>query len=285
MSAVEIVGVGMGLKARQTDGCLEVTEIVPNGPVHRSDKIRLGDVLRRVRGSSHVRQFVSLEAATQHESTLIDRICVWLVTSKLGNMMCVLVCDRFHVHVCIYFCGCVSLCDCACVRSCVRACACLCVCSYVRDPEHRPDPQVNGKEVGKTVSSARDLLMGPPGTAVSLGIVRQEALFGMDAVRVENSFVVSVLRANLPDSHHRPRSIAGLIIAEDDDDRSTPHDSMEMQIHSLRAERNAMYGRLEEANNKHLAAMEQLRMVRDENLVLREKQVCQQMMRMCPLSA
>ena len=45
------VGVGMGLRARP-DGALEVTEIVPSGPVARTNQVTLGDILRGVDGTS-----------------------------------------------------------------------------------------------------------------------------------------------------------------------------------------------------------------------------------------
>ena len=34
------------------------------------------------------------------------------------------------------------------------------------------------------MASAREILMGPPGTAVSLNITRHESLFGIEAVKV-----------------------------------------------------------------------------------------------------
>ena len=37
------------------------------------------------------------------------------------------------------------------------------------------------------MSSARELLVGPPGTAVSLNVTRHESLFGIDAVKVRLS--------------------------------------------------------------------------------------------------
>ncbi len=49
-NAVGKVGVGMGLRSRAADGSLEVTEIVPNGPVDRSANVKLGDVLLAVDG-------------------------------------------------------------------------------------------------------------------------------------------------------------------------------------------------------------------------------------------
>jgi len=41
-------GVGMGL--RECDRGLEITEILPNGPVHRAGKVRIGDILKKVDG-------------------------------------------------------------------------------------------------------------------------------------------------------------------------------------------------------------------------------------------
>jgi hypothetical protein len=41
-------GVGMGLTA--CDRGLEITEILPNGPVHRVGKVRIGDILKKVDG-------------------------------------------------------------------------------------------------------------------------------------------------------------------------------------------------------------------------------------------
>ena len=41
-------GVGMGLKA--CDRGLEITEILPNGPLHRAGKVRVGDILKKVDG-------------------------------------------------------------------------------------------------------------------------------------------------------------------------------------------------------------------------------------------
>lgn len=112
--AASTVGVGMGLRSR-ADGCLEVTEIVPNGPVDRSSRVKLGDVLK----------------------------------------------------------------------------------------------SVDGKDVDKTVSSARQLLLGPPGTTVRLELIRMEenavgsavAFFGFDAQQLQRTVVeVSVVRAACPPS-------------------------------------------------------------------------------------
>jgi C-terminal processing protease CtpA/Prc len=44
-----MVGVGMGLSMRE-DGALQVTDIVPDGPVHRTSQVQLGDVLQAVDG-------------------------------------------------------------------------------------------------------------------------------------------------------------------------------------------------------------------------------------------
>ena len=41
-------GVGLGLTA--CDRGLEITEILPNGPVHRAGKVRIGDILKKVDG-------------------------------------------------------------------------------------------------------------------------------------------------------------------------------------------------------------------------------------------
>eukprot|EP00961_Rhodomonas_salina_P160297 2158112-Rhodomonas_salina.2 len=94
------VGVGMVLRAKH-DGQLEVTEIVPQGPVHNSAAVRLGDVLRKV----------------------------------------------------------------------------------------------DGKEVGRTVESARKLLLGQRGSKVALTLVRHEPFLGIEAVRMEHIFSVTVTRA------------------------------------------------------------------------------------------
>ena len=42
------VGVGMALRA--CDSGLEITEIIPNGPVHRAGQVRVGDILKKVDG-------------------------------------------------------------------------------------------------------------------------------------------------------------------------------------------------------------------------------------------
>jgi hypothetical protein len=214
-----VVGVGMGLKCR-ADGSLEITEIVPNGPVHKSNRIRLGDILRRV----------------------------------------------------------------------------------------------NGKEVGRTVSSARDLLMGPPGTAVSLSITRHESFFGIDAMKVENSFVVSVLRAAPPSPPSTPaRDKGSSRIGEDDLTKESPryniattsptfsvnavdpetpnqeekHETspfpegsdsnekvrmLEAENEQLRKERELMFRRLDESNVQVRTTMEQLKKSREENTQLRGEQ-------------
>jgi hypothetical protein len=101
----------MGLKLKG-EGLLEVTEIVPYGPVHQCGKIKLGDILRRV----------------------------------------------------------------------------------------------DGREVGKTLNSAKELLLGDAGTWVALTFLRQETMFGLEAIRVEKDFTVSVLRAHAP--YGPPKNLA-----------------------------------------------------------------------------
>ena len=49
-NSVPHVGIGMGLRSR-ADGMLEVTEVVPGGPVDQVSKVRLGDVLKSVGGT------------------------------------------------------------------------------------------------------------------------------------------------------------------------------------------------------------------------------------------
>jgi hypothetical protein len=48
MSTMSTAGVGMGLT--RCDRGLEITEILPNGPVHRAGKVRIGDILKKVDG-------------------------------------------------------------------------------------------------------------------------------------------------------------------------------------------------------------------------------------------
>ena len=66
--------------------------------------------------------------------------------------------------------------------------------------------RVDGREVGKTLSSAKDLLLGDVGTWVALTFLRQETMFGLEAIRVERDFTVSVLRAHAP--YGPPKSLA-----------------------------------------------------------------------------
>lgn len=71
------------------------------------------------------------------------------------------------------------------------------------------------RQVGKSVSSARELLVGPPGTAVSLNVTRHESLFGIDAVKVRLSLhmkhtaatiaIAIAAATNRPPAHVTPR--------------------------------------------------------------------------------
>eukprot|EP00292_Cryptomonas_paramecium_P011853 CAMPEP_0113664776 /NCGR_PEP_ID=MMETSP0038_2-20120614/1929_1 /TAXON_ID=2898 /ORGANISM="Cryptomonas paramecium" /LENGTH=305 /DNA_ID=CAMNT_0000580039 /DNA_START=59 /DNA_END=973 /DNA_ORIENTATION=- /assembly_acc=CAM_ASM_000170 len=65
--------------------------------------------------------------------------------------------------------------------------------------------KVCGRFVGDSLSTAKDLILGEPGTKVDLTFCRPETLFGIEGLRFENEFTISVNRGYSPSSPSESR--------------------------------------------------------------------------------
>ena len=92
------------------------------------------------------------------------------VVSQSHTIVCVCVCARVRVRVCVRACVHVRVCVCACVRVCVRACVCVRVCSRCRRPNQvfeELDATVDETLFGEDREPFVDLLVGTHGQSQS----------------------------------------------------------------------------------------------------------------------